>query len=216
VASRCRNTDSGAGDRRPFPVVLVHGGGGQGTDWMETPDGRPGWFQTRCRRLQGLRRRSPGTDARRSPRFHGAFPANPSRSSLAGRFTPPAANPANVPNEYRRTTSGGAAVGSPRSDQLVAGLGGSYVQRLRRRAPPVAGWGRGRRVRAAPVDAGAPAGPAAAVNAGPAGRSAYGIWRGAAGADLLDKIGRRSSRPTGGRPFGLLVAEARPNLVKRR
>ena len=31
--------------RHPFPVVLVHGGGGQGTDWMGTPDGRPGWFQ---------------------------------------------------------------------------------------------------------------------------------------------------------------------------
>jgi pimeloyl-ACP methyl ester carboxylesterase len=24
-------------------VVLVHGGGGQGTDWLSTPDGRPGW-----------------------------------------------------------------------------------------------------------------------------------------------------------------------------
>lgn len=27
----------------PHPLVLVHGGGGQGTDWMGTPDGRPGW-----------------------------------------------------------------------------------------------------------------------------------------------------------------------------
>lgn len=25
------------------PVVLVHGGGGQGTDYLMTPDGRPGW-----------------------------------------------------------------------------------------------------------------------------------------------------------------------------
>ncbi|HVY60745.1 MAG TPA: alpha/beta hydrolase [Planctomycetota bacterium] len=29
--------------RRPYPLVLVHGGGGQGTDWLGTPDGRPGW-----------------------------------------------------------------------------------------------------------------------------------------------------------------------------
>ena len=29
----------------PWPVVLVHGGGYQGTEWMETPDGRPGWAQ---------------------------------------------------------------------------------------------------------------------------------------------------------------------------
>lgn len=29
--------------RRPYPIVLVHGGGGQGLDWLGTPDGRPGW-----------------------------------------------------------------------------------------------------------------------------------------------------------------------------
>ena len=30
--------------RHRLPVVLVHGGGGQGLDWMGTPDGRPGWL----------------------------------------------------------------------------------------------------------------------------------------------------------------------------
>ena len=29
--------------RHPFPVVLIHGGYGQGSDWYSTPDGRPGW-----------------------------------------------------------------------------------------------------------------------------------------------------------------------------
>ncbi|MEH0590107.1 alpha/beta fold hydrolase, partial [Streptomyces sp. B21-106] len=29
--------------RHPLPVVMVHGGGGQGTDYLSTPDGRPGW-----------------------------------------------------------------------------------------------------------------------------------------------------------------------------
>jgi pimeloyl-ACP methyl ester carboxylesterase len=28
---------------RPYPIVLIHGGGGQGLDWMQTFDGRPGW-----------------------------------------------------------------------------------------------------------------------------------------------------------------------------
>jgi len=28
---------------KPYPIVLVHGGAGQGTDWLGTPDGRPGW-----------------------------------------------------------------------------------------------------------------------------------------------------------------------------
>ena len=31
--------------RRAYPVVLVHGGGLQGTEWLDTPDGRPGWGQ---------------------------------------------------------------------------------------------------------------------------------------------------------------------------
>jgi pimeloyl-ACP methyl ester carboxylesterase len=29
--------------RHDYPVVFIHGGGGQGTDWLETPDGRDGW-----------------------------------------------------------------------------------------------------------------------------------------------------------------------------
>ena len=28
---------------QPYPVVLVHGGGGQGLDYLTTPDGRQGW-----------------------------------------------------------------------------------------------------------------------------------------------------------------------------
>lgn len=28
---------------QPLPLILIHGGGGQGTDWLTTPDGRPGW-----------------------------------------------------------------------------------------------------------------------------------------------------------------------------
>ena len=29
--------------RHPYPVVLIHGGYGQGSDWISTPDGRRGW-----------------------------------------------------------------------------------------------------------------------------------------------------------------------------
>ena len=28
---------------QPYPVVLVHGGGGQGSEWLATLDGKPGW-----------------------------------------------------------------------------------------------------------------------------------------------------------------------------
>ncbi|MBJ9677411.1 alpha/beta fold hydrolase [Burkholderia gladioli] len=30
---------------RKCPIVLMHGGGFQGTEWFDTPDGRPGWAQ---------------------------------------------------------------------------------------------------------------------------------------------------------------------------
>ena len=30
---------------QPLPIVLVHGGTLQGTEWLDTPDGRPGWAQ---------------------------------------------------------------------------------------------------------------------------------------------------------------------------
>ena len=30
---------------QPYPVILVHGGTLQGTEWLDTPDGRPGWAQ---------------------------------------------------------------------------------------------------------------------------------------------------------------------------
>ncbi len=29
--------------QHPYPLILVHGGGGQATDWFSTPDGRDGW-----------------------------------------------------------------------------------------------------------------------------------------------------------------------------
>jgi pimeloyl-ACP methyl ester carboxylesterase len=30
--------------RHDYPIVFIHGGGGQGTDWLQTPDGRDGWI----------------------------------------------------------------------------------------------------------------------------------------------------------------------------
>ncbi len=29
--------------RHPYPIVIFHGAGQTGTDWLQTPDGRPGW-----------------------------------------------------------------------------------------------------------------------------------------------------------------------------
>jgi hypothetical protein len=44
--------------RHPYSIVLVHGGYGQASDWMSTPDGRPGWATLFLEQgLQGLSRR---------------------------------------------------------------------------------------------------------------------------------------------------------------
>jgi pimeloyl-ACP methyl ester carboxylesterase len=29
--------------KHPYPLILIHGGGGQSSDWFSTPDGRDGW-----------------------------------------------------------------------------------------------------------------------------------------------------------------------------
>ena len=214
--------------RHPFPVVLVHGGGGQGTDWMGTPDGRPGWFQYLVQ--QGFKvyvvdrpghGRSP-----LHPDLHGGFPAQAATlENIAGRFTPPSANPAQTPNEFQKNHNqwpGVGNVGSPDLDQLVAGQGGSYVQQAQPGgAGGRQGGGAGRQGGAPPAAAAAGAGgrggtPVAAntVQPPPAPNVQHAAWR-QAGADLLDKIGPSiiMTHSAGG-PFGLLVAEARPNLVK--
>jgi pimeloyl-ACP methyl ester carboxylesterase len=213
--------------RHPFPVVLVHGGGGQGTDWLGTPDGRPGWFQYLVQegfKVYVVDRPGHGRSPIH-PELHGGFPAQAlTLESLAGRFTPPSANPQAVPNAYQKNHTqwpGPGNVGSPDLAALTAGLGGSYVvqptppggrgreQAGGRGGAPQAGGGRGGR-------GAGPAGPPQPANQQPGGpvNLQHLTWR-QAGAELLDKIGPAIivTHSAGG-PFGLLVAEARPNLVR--
>ena len=213
--------------RHPFPVVLVHGGGGQGTDWLGTPDGRPGWFQylvSEGFKVYVVDRPGHGRSPIH-PDLHGGFPAQAlTLESIAGRFTPPNANPASTPNEYQKNHNqwpGPGNVGSDDLARLTAGMGGSYV------VQPAPAAGRGGVPGAPGAAAGggrgqgggrgaAAAGPPPPANQQPAGalNVQHLAWR-QAGAELLDKIGPAiiMTHSAGG-PFGLLVAEARPNLVK--
>jgi pimeloyl-ACP methyl ester carboxylesterase len=206
--------------RHPFPVVLVHGGGGQGTDWMGTPDGRPGWFQylvSEGFKVYVVDRPGHGRSPIH-PDLHGGFPMTAAvLENIAGRFTPPSANPAAAPNEYQKHATqwpGPGNVGSPDLDQLVAGQGGSYV--VQQPAAGAAGAGRGGGAAPGGAAGAGRGGTPTAANAQPAGpvNVQHVVWR-QAGADLLDKIGPAIivTHSAGG-PFGLLVAEARPNLVK--
>jgi pimeloyl-ACP methyl ester carboxylesterase len=188
--------------RHPYPIVLVHGGGGQGLDWMGTPDGRPGWTTYLLQEgytVYVVDRPGHG----RSP-FHpdldGPFPAQfpTTLEGMSGLFTPPnASRPAVGPyRPLHNQWPGAGEVGSPELDQMVASQGGTYVTNVNAApgaaAPPP------------PVDGGVSIGA----------ETAHMVWR-QRGAILLDKIGPAiiMTHSAGG-PFGWLVAEIRPTLVK--
>jgi pimeloyl-ACP methyl ester carboxylesterase len=200
--------------RHPYAMVLVHGGGGQGTDWMGTPDGRPGWVTYLLQagfRVYVVDRPGHG----RSP-FHpdldGPFPPQTlTLEAMSGQFTPPnAARPA--VNAYRKLHNqwpGSGEVGSPDLDQMVASQGGSYAGGSGVPGGPPPG---GRGGQGAPPTAPPPPPLDGGVAAG--AETAHMVWR-QRGAMLLDKIGPAiiMTHSAGG-PFGWLVAEVRPNLVK--
>jgi pimeloyl-ACP methyl ester carboxylesterase len=172
--------------KHPVPIVLVHGGGGQGTDWMGTPDGRPGWATMLVRKgykVYVVDRPGHGRSPFH-PDIHGPFPAQANTlENISGRFTPPNPTTPNKPLPYQHFHNqwpGTGEVGSDDLDQFVASQGGSYVSG---------------------------AGNATAV-------IAHTAWR-ERGAMLLDKIGPAVivTHSAGG-PFGWLVAEVRPQLVK--
>src|SRR5262245_36552413 len=188
--------------RKPFPIVLVHGGGGQGLDWMGTPDGRPGWFQhlvAEGYKVYVVDRPGHGRSPQH-PDLHGAIPQRPgTMEGLQGQFIFPVGGAQN-PDPYRRHHTqwpGPGVPGSPEVAQFLASQGGSYVVTPQQPAAPAA----------------APRTPANQQPAGPP-NLAHIEWR-AAGAELLDKIGPAIiiTHSAGGL-FGLLVAEARPQLVK--
>ncbi|HEY3044698.1 MAG TPA: alpha/beta fold hydrolase, partial [Vicinamibacterales bacterium] len=165
--------------RHPYPIVLVHGGGGQGLDWLLTPDGRPGWATLLLQegyKVYIVDRPGHGRSPYH-PDLQGPFPAqHQTLESISGLFTPQRAKGRNnAYAELHNQWPGTGAVDAPELAQLVASQGGSFV------ANPVI---------------------------------TQTVWR-ERGAMLLDKIGPAiiMTHSAGG-PFGYLVAEVRPQLVK--
>jgi pimeloyl-ACP methyl ester carboxylesterase len=166
--------------RHPYPIVLVHGGGGQGLDWMGTPDGRPGWSTYLLQegfKVYVVDRPGHGR-CPFNPDLQGPFPQrNVTLEQISDLFTPQRANTPNAPPNAKLHTQwpGTGAVGTPELSQLVASQGGSYLQDI---------------------------------------QATHTTWR-ERGAVLLDKIGPAiiMTHSAGG-PFGYLVAEVRPKLVK--
>ncbi len=180
--------------KHPYPIVLVHGGGGQGLDWMGTPDARRGWATHLLQegyRVYVVDRPGHGRSPYH-PTLHGPFGGAQTLESISGLFTPqrakaparagrggakaaPAPSNASLHNQWPGT----GEVGAPELSQLVASQGGSF------------GNGQGLIKDQQVV-----------------------VWQKNA-AELLDKIGPAifMTHSAGG-AFGFYAIEARPKLVK--
>jgi len=121
--------------RHPYPIVMIHGGGGQGTDWMGAPDGRRGWathFLEEGFRVYVVDRPGHG----RSP-FHpdldGPFPRGAATyEGVARQFTAPEkAEKPYGPQAAKHTQWPGTGIlGDPTIDQVIPGQGGSFLNDL--------------------------------------------------------------------------------------
>ena len=83
--------------RHPYPVVLIHGGFGQGSDWFSNPDGSRGWatlFLEQGYKVYVLDRPGQGRNPYQ-PFVHGAFDRAGShvRSGQPGRMNLPISDP---------------------------------------------------------------------------------------------------------------------------
>ena len=102
----------------PYAIVLVHGGGGQGSDWMSTPDGRRGWATLLVER--GFKVYIVDRPGQGRPPYHpylnGYFePQAWSYERVARNFT--ALGPAHT------QWPGSGKMGDPAVDQYIAALG---------------------------------------------------------------------------------------------
>jgi pimeloyl-ACP methyl ester carboxylesterase len=121
--------------RHPYPIVMVHGGGGQGTDWMGTPDRRPGWatyFLQEGYSVYIIDRPGHGRSPF-NPDIDGPFPRGAQAYEQVERqFTAPekAEKPYAECAKLHTQWPGTGVIGDPAVDQIVAGQGGSFLADL--------------------------------------------------------------------------------------
>ena len=121
--------------RHPYPMVIVHGGGGQGLDWLGRPDGGPGWvtyFLQEGYAVYLVDRPGHGR-APFHPDVHGPFPPRAATyANLERQFTAPGkvAMPYGPEAKLHSQWVGEGTVGDPTVDQVIAGQGGSFLPDL--------------------------------------------------------------------------------------
>lgn len=116
--------------RHPLPIVLVHGGGGQGSDWMSTPDGRAGWASLLLEQGYAVYLVDRPAQGRPpyEPQFHGAFPDAPTFERMAQTYTADQNQRTGVnPNAHLHTQwPGSGELDDPALDQLMAAQGAAF------------------------------------------------------------------------------------------
>jgi pimeloyl-ACP methyl ester carboxylesterase len=108
--------------RHPYAVVLVHGGQGQGSDWISTPDGRRGWVSHLVEqgyKVYVVDRPGQGRPPY-FPWFHGYFDEQaPTLEGVAKKFAGSFSTGAAQHTQW----PGSGAVGDPALDQVLAAQG---------------------------------------------------------------------------------------------
>ncbi len=112
--------------KHPYPIVLVHGGNGQGLDWMGTPDGRGGGLAICWKRV--IRSTSSTVQGRAVPSiirlFFGNFGAAPTYEKVSRSIAALAKNPTATPGAGLHSQwPGSGEIGDPALDQFLASLG---------------------------------------------------------------------------------------------
>ena len=110
------------------PIVMVHGGGGQGLDFLGTPDGRPGWATFFLRQgypVYVVDRQALGRSPYH-PDVYGPLGRPPSYEAMRNRFVAPELIPQSYPQAALHSQwPGRAEIGDPVLDQFMAGQGPS-------------------------------------------------------------------------------------------
>jgi pimeloyl-ACP methyl ester carboxylesterase len=111
--------------RQPHPIVLIHGGGGQGTDYLGRPDGGPGWARYLVEdgwTVYVVDRPGHGRAAFH-PDLLGPMTAPFTYEFAHWLFMPPPEGPSSHPASHLHTQWTGSGPEDAVADQLLAGTG---------------------------------------------------------------------------------------------
>jgi pimeloyl-ACP methyl ester carboxylesterase len=113
---------------KPWPILMLHGGGGQGTDYLGTPDGREGWakYFVRAGYAVYVMDRPGHGRAPYHPDALGPMSGLGAYEFISAFFTNPSKRPEAYPQAHLHDQwPGTGEIGDPNLDAFMAGTGPS-------------------------------------------------------------------------------------------